>query len=76
MSMGQKVVAGQAPGQRATLKKTLTLFQVVMIGLAYLQPMTLFDTFGIVSGLTDRWACGHRLCGGALRRSLYRAQLR
>lgn len=53
MSMGQKVVAGQAPGQRATLRKTLTLFQVVMIGLAYLQPMTLFDTFGIVSGLTD-----------------------
>ncbi|EBW6088635.1 APC family permease, partial [Salmonella enterica subsp. enterica serovar Enteritidis] len=26
---------------------------VVMMGLAYMQPMTLFDTFGIVSGLTD-----------------------
>lgn len=38
---------------RARLKKTLTLFQVVMMGLAYLQPMTIFDTFGIVSGLTD-----------------------
>ncbi len=24
-----------------------------MMGLAYMQPMTLFDTFGIVSGLTD-----------------------
>ncbi|KGD72178.1 putrescine/spermidine ABC transporter [Tatumella morbirosei] len=38
--------------QRANLKKTLTLLPVVMIGLAYMQPMTLFDTFGIVSGLT------------------------
>ncbi|MCF3909391.1 putrescine/spermidine ABC transporter, partial [Salmonella enterica subsp. enterica serovar Weltevreden] len=24
-----------------------------LMGLAYLQPMSLFDTFGIVSGLTD-----------------------
>jgi len=39
--------------QRAHLKKTLTLLPVVMIGLAYMQPMTLFDTFGIVSGLTS-----------------------
>lgn len=38
---------------RAKLKKTLTLLPVVMMGLAYMQPMTLFDTFGIVSGLTD-----------------------
>ncbi|WP_241609402.1 APC family permease [Rosenbergiella australiborealis] len=37
---------------RASLKKTLTLFPVVMIGLAYMQPMTLFDTFGIVTNLT------------------------
>lgn len=37
---------------RTHLKKTLTLLPVVMIGLAYIQPMTLFDTFGIVSGLT------------------------
>ncbi len=36
----------------ATLKKTLTLFPVIMIGLAYMQPMTLFDTFGIVTNLT------------------------
>lgn len=34
--------------QRAHLKKSLTLLPVVMIGLAYMQPMTLFDTFGIV----------------------------
>ncbi|WJV55573.1 APC family permease [Prodigiosinella aquatilis] len=39
--------------QRIQLRKTLTLWQVVMMGLAYLQPMTIFDTFGIVSGLTD-----------------------
>lgn len=39
--------------QRVQLRKTLTLIQVVMMGLAYMQPMTIFDTFGIVSGLTD-----------------------
>lgn len=38
---------------RVQLRKTLTLVQVVMMGLAYLQPMTIFDTFGIVSGLTN-----------------------
>lgn len=31
------------------LQKTLVLWQLVMIGLAYMQPMTVFDTFGIVS---------------------------
>jgi len=46
--------ASAAPAtQRVQLRKTLTLVQVVMMGLAYLQPMTIFDTFGIVSGLTD-----------------------
>ncbi|NNJ13995.1 APC family permease [Pseudomonas putida CSV86] len=34
------------------LRKSLRLWQVVIIGLAYLTPMTVFDTFGIVSGLT------------------------
>ncbi len=34
------------------LKKTLTLLPVVMIGLAYMQPMVLFDTFAIVSERT------------------------
>ncbi|CBJ81996.1 putative amino acid transport protein (APC family) [Xenorhabdus bovienii str. Jollieti] len=38
---------------RVQLRRTLTLFQVVMMGLAYMQPMTIFDTFGIVSGLTS-----------------------
>lgn len=38
---------------RVELRKTLTLVPVVMMGTAYMQPMTLFDTFGIVSGMTD-----------------------
>ena len=38
-----------AANNRVQLAKTLTLVQVVMMGLAYLQPMTIFDTFGIVS---------------------------
>lgn len=38
---------------RTQLCKALTLVPVVMMGLAYLQPMTIFDTFGIVSSLTD-----------------------
>jgi len=47
-------VSSAAPAtNRVQLRKTLTLVQVVMMGLAYLQPMTIFDTFGIVSGLTD-----------------------
>lgn len=40
------------PTSEAKLLKSLTLFPVVMIGLAYIQPMTLFDTFGIVSGVS------------------------
>ncbi|MFZ4833833.1 APC family permease [Rouxiella sp. Mn2063] len=31
------------------LRRSLKLWQVVMMGLAYLTPMTVFDTFGIVS---------------------------
>ncbi|MFC3901944.1 putrescine:proton symporter, AAT family [Acinetobacter marinus] len=33
----------------AKLQKTLGLWHVIIIGLAYIQPMTLFDTFGLVS---------------------------
>ncbi len=33
----------------AKLQKTLLLGHVIVIGLAYIQPMTLFDTFGMVS---------------------------
>lgn len=33
--------------------KGLSLWQVVAIGIAYMTPMTVFDTFGIVSGTTQ-----------------------
>ena len=33
----------------ATLQKTLGFWHIIIIGLAYIQPMTLFDTFGLVS---------------------------
>ena len=42
-----------AANNRVQLAKTLTLVQVVMMGLAYLQPMTIFDSFGIVSEITS-----------------------
>ncbi|MGE1164310.1 APC family permease [Peribacillus simplex] len=35
-----------------TLKRSLKLWQIVMMGLAYMTPMVVFDTFGIVSGIT------------------------
>lgn len=35
------------------LRKSLKLWQVVVMGLAYLTPMTVFDTFGIVSGVSE-----------------------
>ena len=39
-----------SPGMagRTRLRSSLKLWQVVMMGLAYLTPMTVFDTFGIV----------------------------
>ena len=33
--------------------KKLSLWQVTIIGIAYMTPMTVFDTFGIVSGITN-----------------------
>ena len=35
------------------LKRTLKLWQVVLIGVAYMTPMVVFDTFGIVSEVTS-----------------------
>jgi len=37
------------PVAKPKLRRSLKLWQVVMMGLAYLTPMTVFDTFGIVS---------------------------
>lgn len=34
------------------VSKGLSLWQVVVVGVAYMTPMTVFDTFGIVSGTT------------------------
>ena len=42
-----------APVEKAQLRKSLKLWQVVVMGLAYLTPMTVFDTFGIVSGVSN-----------------------
>lgn len=42
-----------AQSGKTRLRKSLKLWQVVMMGLAYLTPMTVFDTFGIVSGISD-----------------------
>ncbi|MGL5597405.1 MAG: APC family permease, partial [Aeromonas sp.] len=39
--------------QPVGLKKTLKLWQVVVMGLAYLTPMAVFDTFGIVTEITE-----------------------
>lgn len=33
--------------------KKMSLWQVVILGVAYMTPMVVFDTFGIVSGITD-----------------------
>ncbi|MGL5394832.1 MAG: APC family permease, partial [Shewanella sp.] len=39
--------------QKPGLKQSLNLWQVVVMGLAYLTPMAVFDTFGIVSEITS-----------------------
>lgn len=39
--------AGTQPA--AKLQKNLVLWHIIIIGLAYIQPMTVFDTFGLVS---------------------------
>ncbi|MEH6938084.1 APC family permease [Bacillus sp. JJ664] len=37
---------------KTQLKRSLKLWQLVMMGLAYMTPMVVFDTFGIVSDIT------------------------
>jgi len=39
--------------QPTALKKSLKLWHVVIMGLAYLTPMAVFDTFGIVTEITE-----------------------
>lgn len=38
--------------KKTQLKRSLKLWQLVMMGLAYMTPMVVFDTFGIVSDIT------------------------
>lgn len=38
---------------RSTNIRKLTLAQVIIVGIAYMTPMTVFDTFGIVSDITN-----------------------
>lgn len=40
-------------GNPGRLKRTLKLWQVVVIGVAYMSPMVVFDTFGIASEVTN-----------------------
>ena len=39
--------------QPVRLIKTLSMWQVVVMGLAYLTPMAVFDTFAIVGDITE-----------------------
>lgn len=66
-----------APGMagRTRLRSSLKLWQVVMMGLAYLTPMTVFDTFGIVSGISNGHVPASYLPGAGWRH-VYRHQLR
>ncbi|EON4254691.1 APC family permease [Escherichia coli] len=52
MAINSPLNIAAQPG-KTRLRKSLKLWQVVMMGLAYLTPMTVFDTFGIVSGISD-----------------------
>lgn len=47
--MTDRPPAAAAASPTHRLQKTLMLWHVVIIGLAYIQPMTLLDTFGMVS---------------------------
>ncbi|PJG58964.1 APC family permease [Aeromonas cavernicola] len=53
--------------QGAKLLKTLTLTQVIVMGLAYLTPMAVFDTFAIVGEITEgRVATAYLLALGGI----------
>ena len=53
--------------QNAKLLKTLTLTQVIVMGLAYLTPMAVFDTFAIVGDITEgRVATAYLLALGGI----------
>lgn len=43
-----------ATNSPAKLQRQLALWHIIIIGLAYIQPMTVFDTFGLVSEASDQ----------------------
>ncbi|MFJ3033480.1 APC family permease [Curtobacterium pusillum] len=47
------VTAPAAPARGGSLKRSLGLWAIVGLGLGYMTPTVVFDTFGIVSGQTD-----------------------
>lgn len=73
MAINSPLNIAAQPG-KTRLRKSLKLWQVVMMGLAYLTPMTVFDTFGIVSGISDGHVPASYLLAGG--RAVYRYQLR
>ena len=50
-SIGEDRVATADPASGG-LRRTLTLSQIVFLGLAYMAPLAVFDTFGIVADTT------------------------
>ncbi|MFD2616749.1 APC family permease [Terrilactibacillus laevilacticus] len=40
-------------GEQTTLKRSLGLWSIILLGLGYMTPMVVFDTFGIVAGTTS-----------------------
>lgn len=49
--MSTETASGGAP--KPQLKRQLKLWHIVFFGLAYMSPYAVFDTFGLVSGITD-----------------------
>ncbi|HEY0888750.1 MAG TPA: APC family permease [Nocardioides sp.] len=45
--------AAAADPSQGRLRRTLSLPQIVFLGLAYMAPLAVFDTFGIVADITD-----------------------
>ena len=59
--------------QPVRLIKTLSMWQVVVMGLAYLTPMAVFDTFAIVGDITEgRVATAYLLALGGILLTAFR----
>ena len=47
--------------ETVTLKRSLKLWQIVLMGIGYMTPMVVFDTFGIASDMTNGHVHGSKL---------------